>query len=31
MMVPMDGKNFFTNDVFKSVPAGIGLGHPEQR
>lgn len=31
MMVPMDGKNFFTNDVFKSVPTGLGVPHPDQR
>jgi regulator of protease activity HflC (stomatin/prohibitin superfamily) len=27
MMVPMDGKYFFTNDVFKSIPTG-GFGAP---
>jgi len=32
MMVPMDGKFFFTNDVLKSSPiGGLGMSHPEQR
>src|SRR5262249_8563715 len=30
MMVPMDGKNFFTNDVLKSTPLGaFGVPHPD--
>lgn len=31
MMVPMDGKYFFTNDVFKGTPAGLGISQPDQR
>jgi regulator of protease activity HflC (stomatin/prohibitin superfamily) len=31
MMVPMDGKYFFANDVFKGTPAGLALPHQEQR
>ena len=32
MMVPMDGKFFFTNDVLKTTPIGGGFPiHPEQR
>jgi regulator of protease activity HflC (stomatin/prohibitin superfamily) len=30
MMVPMDGKFFFTNDVLKST-TGLGLPHPNDR
>ena len=31
MMVPMDGKFFFTNDVFKTTPVGaFGVPHPNQ-
>jgi regulator of protease activity HflC (stomatin/prohibitin superfamily) len=32
MMVPMDGKFFFTNDVLKNTQAmGLGGAHPDQR
>ncbi len=32
MMVPMDGKFFFTNDVLKTTPIGGGLTvQPDQR
>jgi regulator of protease activity HflC (stomatin/prohibitin superfamily) len=32
MMVPMDGKFFFTNDVLKNTQAiGLGGSHPDQR
>jgi len=32
MMVPMDGKFFFTNDVLKTTPlGGIGGSHPDER
>ena len=31
MMVPMDGKFFFTNDVLKTTPIGsVGVPHPDQ-
>ena len=34
MMVPVDGKNFFANDVFRSafngVPVGAGAGEGEE-
>jgi hypothetical protein len=26
MMVPVDGKNFFANDVFRSAFSGVGAG-----
>jgi hypothetical protein len=26
MMVPVDGKNFFANDVFRSAFSGVGSG-----
>jgi hypothetical protein len=26
MMVPVDGKNFFANDVFRSAFSGLGAG-----
>ena len=31
MMVPMDGKFFFANDVLKTTPLGaFGVPHPNQ-
>jgi hypothetical protein len=30
MMVPMDGKFFFANDVLKGTPFGASLPHPDR-